>query len=105
MARTYLFIYSDDMGSREAVRDFVDGCSDILHWRHDLPNTFYLVSDLSAHDLAQTVHAFNQGRGRFLICEVGTNKQGWLPQRTWRLLNGKAAPEEQATEHKQRATG
>lgn len=87
MTRVYLFIYSDDVGSRAEVREFVDGCPDIKHWRHDLPNTFYLQSELSANELYDVVQKFNAERGRFLICEVGKNKQGWLPGRTWRLLN------------------
>ena len=87
MPRVYLFIYADDVGSRAEVRDFLDGCDDITHWRHDLPNTFYLQSDLPADELYDVVQGFNAKRGRFLICEVGENKQGWLPRRTWRLLN------------------
>lgn len=62
----------------------------IRYWRYDLPNTFYLVSDLSATKLSELVQEFNAGKGRFLICEVGLNKQGWLPRRTWQLLNRKS---------------
>ena len=72
------------------MKDFVDDCPDIRYWRYDLPNTFYLVSDLSAEKLAAAVQKFNAERGRFLICEVGRNKEGWLPERTWHLLNRKA---------------
>ena len=59
-----------------------------------MPNTFYLVSHLSAQELYELVQEFNAERGRFLICEVGGNKQGWLPGRAWKLLNNKLALEE-----------
>lgn len=101
MHRAYLLIYSDQMGSRADVRDFVDGCPDIEHWRYDLPNTFYVVSDLSVEELYERVQGFNAKRGRFLICEVGKNKQGWLPPRTWRLLNNSAADKRAAAKDAQ----
>jgi len=91
--RAYLFIYDNGMGTRAEVKDFVDRCPDIQYWRYDLPNTFYLVSDLSAQKLYDAVQEFNAERGRFLICEVGKNKQGWLPKRTWHLLNRKTFQE------------
>lgn len=87
MKRAYLLIYSDRMGTREAIRDYLDGRPEILHWRYDLPYTFYLVSTLSAEQLYDIVQGFNQNRGRFLISEVGQNTQGWLPEKTWVLLN------------------
>ena len=101
MRHAYLFIYSDLMGTRKEVRDFLDNCPDVIHWRHDLPNTFYLVSMLSADELYDTIQSFNQRRGGFLVCEVGENTQGWLPKKTWRLLNKKTfkkrAPEKIVT--------
>ena len=89
MKRAYLFIYSNAMGSREEVKKFLDSRSEISHWRYDLPNTFYIVSELTAEKLYEIVQGFNGKRGHFLICEVASNKQGWLPKKTWTLLNEK----------------
>ena len=89
MKLAYLLIYSDLMGTREQVKTFLDRRPEISHWRYDLPNTFYLVSELSARNLYDIVQEFNQKRGRFLICEVGSNKEGWIPKETWALLNEK----------------
>ena len=94
MKRSYLMIYNDRLGTREAVRDFLDGRAEILHWRYDLPNTFYLISHLSAEELYEVVQGFNRKRGLFLICEVGSNSQGWLPEKTWTLLNAEYARKE-----------
>ena len=87
MRRSYLFIYSDPVGSRDALTKFFDDRPEILYWRHDLPNTYYLISENTADELARMVQRFNHERGRFLICEVGANKEGWLPRATWILLN------------------
>ena len=91
MKRSYLLIYSDRIGTREAIRDFLDDRAEILHWRYDLPNTFYLISNLSAEELYEVVQGLSQKRGLFLISEVGSNTQGWLPKKTWALLNAEYA--------------
>ena len=91
MSRAYLLIYSDKLGTREEIRDFLDEQSEILHWRYDLPFTFYLISELSAEGLYEIVQGFNRKRARFLISEVGENTQGWMPEKTWELLNAEYA--------------
>jgi hypothetical protein len=91
MKRTYLLIYSDRLGTREDIKEFLDERSEILNWRYDLPQTFYLVSNLSAEELYEIVQSYNQERGLFLISEVGDNTQGWLPKKTWMLLNAEYA--------------
>ena len=88
MTRAYLLIYDHEVGTREEVREFLDEQPEILHWRHDLPNTFYLISDQSAKGLYEIFQNFNREHGGFLISEVGSNRQGWLPRKTWTFLNG-----------------
>lgn len=89
----YLFIYNDDAGVREEIRGYIDKLPEILNWRCDMPHAFYLVSECSAREIAEKIRAFTGDDGRFLISEVTGNKQGWLPKRTWRLLNEKPLPE------------
>ena len=89
MKRSYLFAYSDRVGTRDQVVEFIDKQPDILHWRHDIPNMFYLVSEKSAEELYEVIKELNKERGIFLVCEVGENKEGWLPKKTWTVLNEK----------------
>lgn len=87
MTRAYLLIYDHEVGAREEVREFLDEQPKILDWRYDLPNTFYLISDLSAEGLYEIFQNFNQEHGRFLVSEVSSNRQGWLPRKTWKFLD------------------
>ena len=87
MTRAYLLIYDHEVGSRKEVREFLDEQPEILDWRHDLPNTFYLISDRSAGGLYEIFQNFNRKNGGFLISEVGSNRQGWLPKKTWKFLD------------------
>lgn len=91
MKRSYLLIYSDRLGTREEIKEFLDRRSEILNWRYDLPHAFYLVSNLSAEELYEIIQSYNQERGLFLISEVGENTQGWLPAKSWMLLNAEYA--------------
>lgn len=80
----YLFVYAADLGDREDVRDHLDGLPEVLHWRCDLPNAFYLVSDVSADELAKKIRAL--GDGRFIVTEIPKNSDGRLPQRSWEII-------------------
>ena len=85
--RAYLFVYAADLGEREDVRDHLDGLPEVLHWRCDLPNAFYLVSDVSAEELANKIRLL--GNGRFIVAEIPENCQGWLTRRSWEVITKK----------------
>jgi hypothetical protein len=89
MKKAYLFIYSDSVGDRETVKGWLNEMSEIIHWRFDLPNTFYLISESSADELSGKVLEYTDKKGRFLISEYSGNSQGWLPSEAWYLLNNK----------------
>jgi hypothetical protein len=86
MKKTYIFIYSDLLGTFETVKSCLDNMNIVLDWRTDLPNTFYLVSESNAEALANEIRA-RLGNHRFLITEYSNNSQGWLNEESWHLLN------------------
>ena len=94
--KAYIFIYDDDVGTRSEVKDFIDSLPEVLFWRYDMPHSFYLVSEHSASEIADKISAMTEHEGRFLVAEINSNKQGWLPRRTWRLLNKKRFSTESA---------
>ena len=87
--RAYLLIYSSGVGTREEIRDYIDNLPEILNWRYDVPNAFYLISESDADEIANRILHFSKGDGRFLVTEVVENSQGWLPRGAWRFLNEK----------------
>ena len=92
MRKSYLFVYNDIVGTREAVRQSLDKMRTVLTWRYDMPNVFYLVSGGSAYDLAREFEAIHGNNGRFIFLEYSPNSQGRLTEESWHLLN--------ATQHK-----
>ena len=89
MSKTYILVYDDKVGSRESVKSFLNKQPEIKSWRFDLPNTFYLISDLSAHDLATRLQKLTQRQEgkRFIIAHLSDDIQGWLPRDTWDFIN------------------
>lgn len=93
MRRAYVLVYSADW-TKDQVRTYIDSLREIINWRTDLPNSFYLVSEKSADELATLFRSFTKDKGLFLISEVSANKQGWLPKDSWDMMNNKNAPGE-----------
>lgn len=89
MRKAYLFIFSDGTGGKDAIRAWANADPAVLHWRTDMPHSFYIISESSAAELSQSFINANSKRGRFLIVEVTDNRQGLLPGDTWYLLRNK----------------
>ena len=85
--KAYLFIYGNAVGSREEMVEFVDNIPQIENWRYELPNTFYLISNLSSQELYTIIQKRNREIGVFLIMEINpSNMQGWLSKESWDFL-------------------
>lgn len=92
MRKSYLFTYNEVIGSREEVGKYLDSLSQIINWRYDIPNSFYLVSELSADQISDLILKFTNKKGLFIVTEITSNKQGWLPEKTWAVINKKLDP-------------
>ncbi len=88
MKKAYILVHTTEFGTRDQVKALLD-IPEITHWRYDLPNCFYLVSEESAEFLVNALLERNDKKGRFIITELSDNHQGWLPPATWHLLNNK----------------
>lgn len=81
----YLLTYSRNMGSEDEVKSIIDKCPFIRNWRTDLPNIFFIESDVNADELADYFIEKKQ-ECRFFITEIANNRQGWLPKSAWEFL-------------------
>lgn len=88
MKRVYLFVYSDILGNRETVKRILDNIPQVLKWRYDMPNSFYLLSESTANELVDLIHNQLENRTcRFIIVEITNNHQGYLPEESWQFIN------------------
>ena len=89
MRKVYLLVYSSSLGNREEVRACIKSLPEIITWRYDMPNTFYMVSEFEAQDISDAIRKYFTGKGRFLVTEVTENRQGLLLKKTWYFIKNK----------------
>jgi len=96
MRRAYLLAFSNDLGTTESVKACLETMPEVLTWRYDMTNAFYIISECSADLLCGSFKSRIKSNGRFIISEIGANKQGWLTEGSWHLINNKfPMPEKQ----------
>ena len=94
MRHAYILVYSNKW-TKEQVRTYIDSLREVLNWRTELPNSFYLVSEKTADELSTLFREFTKDEGLFLIAEITSNKQGWLDKKSWNMINKKHTPNEE----------
>ena len=89
MKRAYLLVYSATLGTREQVKTCLNELPEVITWRHDLPNAYYIISEADPRPLAEAIRSCRGGRGRFILVEVTESKAGYLPSESWFFLRHK----------------
>lgn len=88
MRRVYLLVYSNVIGDRDVMKGILNNIEGVLDWRFDMPNSFYVISEMDACTLVDRIHAnIHSESCRFFITEISTNRQGYLPKDTWEFIN------------------
>ena len=86
--RCYLLIFNNLFGTRYDAIEIVKKVSIVSSWRCDMPNAIYLKSESSAQQLCDAIRRVRTV-GRFLVCEISDNRQGYLTKETWSFMNFK----------------
>src|SRR5260370_24557170 len=88
----YILVFDDRLGTRKEIQDFLDKRPEVLHWYACMSNAIFMVSDQTASTLAGILKEFNGAKNsNFIILDVKTDKQGWLPRRAWDFMNNPKA--------------
>lgn len=90
MRKVYLFIYNDDAGTRDELKNTINLMKTVITWRFDIPHSFYIISENSATELYDEFSKTHGTKGRYMFIECTANKQGQMLPDTWYLLNNKA---------------
>lgn len=94
MRRAYIFVYSEHLGAREEMKKILDSIPQIVNWRFELPNSFYLISESTAQQLCDLIadKCGEKAKRGFLVAEINANRQGFLDKESWTLLTEKHLP-------------
>ena len=94
MKKIYLLIYNSGLGTRDEIKAILDALPQVISWRYDLPNAFFIVSESNAKELAEVIRAraleisIDREKGMFLIVDITDSDNidslyGWLAQESW----------------------
>ena len=91
MKKSYLFVYSNNTGTRDEVKNIINSMTEIEKWRYDIPNCFYLISEYTAQQIAEKFKSLtsNEVNISFLITEIDNNYWGWLSEESWSVIRNK----------------
>jgi len=87
----YVLIISGTTKSRSDVQKFLDTRPEIINWYANLPNAIFLISEKTATELHESLKPFLIN-DNYIILDVDTDRNGWMPKKTWDFLKGKKAP-------------
>ena len=89
MRKVYLLVYSPSLGNRDQIKACLNSLEEVMTWRYDMPNSFYLITEYEAQDISDAVRKYFN-KGRFLVSEISDNRQGWLSKDTWQFIKAKS---------------
>lgn len=84
---TYIFIYDNETAEREVMKSYLDEIPEVLSWRYDTPNSFFIYSNETANQLTTILANRLPGHKCFLFVEISSNRQGYLKKETWNFIN------------------
>lgn len=93
---TYILIYDNETADREAMKSHLNSLPEILSWRFDIPNSFFIYSTETASRLTELLSSRLPNYKCFLFVEMPSNKQGYLKRETWNFINQTAFNDRQS---------
>ncbi len=89
MKKSYIFFFNNVVGTRDQVKEYLNRMSTVITWRYDMTNTFYLISENTADEIAKEFEQLRGPNGFYIVTEYNGNAQGRLTDESWYLLNNK----------------
>lgn len=86
--KAFLIAFNSRFATREQVQDYLNSEEDVSYWYACLPHCVFCTSSLSAQDLAKRIesHVGSLNGKRFIVLEVGVDRQGRLPKKAWHMF-------------------
>ena len=89
MKKTYLLIHGRNLGTRDEVKACLEAIPEIIEWRTEIINSFFIISESSAQELVPLIRKCRGDKGTFFITEVTTNRQRWMTPDSWVFIGSK----------------
>jgi hypothetical protein len=94
--KLFLLVYGRELGTRPQIKACLNILPQVKSWRSELPNSFFIKSEISAKELANTLQTcLGVEKPKFFIVEIPPHTDadrswGWLVHDSWVFLGRKA---------------
>lgn len=86
MSKAYLYVFTPKDFDREDVAEFLDSLEGVNDWFYSIPNSIFIVGNLSARKLSKKfIEEFGEHR-HFVTLVSKKARAGWMPKDHWNLL-------------------
>jgi hypothetical protein len=83
----YLFVFHEGFfGDADAIYRLIYSHPYIQNWYRWAPNSYLLVSNMTATTLTEEIQAHFPGRKFVIVDTAGTDRNGRLPKEVWDLM-------------------
>lgn len=86
----YIIVFSDNVGKRDDVKAFIDSRTEFTDWYSCMSNAFFVRSKYTAKQITDIFREFSGAQGRFIVLDVDTDSNGWLPPKAWEFMKTKS---------------
>lgn len=82
----YIIVFSDSVGDKDKVKEFVDSRPEFTSWYLCMSNAIFVRASKTADQISDIFRELTNDSGRFLILDVDTDRNGWLPKKAWKFM-------------------
>jgi len=87
MLKPYVVTFNPDIFPRQKLLEHLDTLPAVKNWYAFLPSAVFIISDQSAHALANLLLGKVNG-SYYFVSEIPVGAyNGWLPQAAWEFVN------------------
>ncbi|MBO2566067.1 hypothetical protein [Shewanella algae] len=92
--KSYIFVFNGGSTEREKLIEVLNRVPEIYTWRYDMVSCFYLLSNSTARQIAESIKRQYPSIGRHVITKLGDEYWGELTGESWHFLEKcEVAPE------------
>ena len=91
--KSYIFVFNGGAEEREKLVEVLNNTPEVYTWRYDMISCFYLLSNSTAKQIAQSIKTRHPTIGRHVITKLGDEYWGELTKESWHFLEKCEAPQ------------
>lgn len=90
--KSFIFVYMGGVPERTKLTDILNNIPEIYFWRYDTDVCFYILSNSTARQIAESIKRQHPTIGRHIITQLGNEYWGQLTGESWKLLEKHEIP-------------